>query len=186
MTPLHPSLPLIQGQIDPEKYSLNPCDTGGQYDIKAPVGATCAGYSHFVNVIEPEIGIYGMRCCQNTNDCDVRHSTYGARVILGEQYDFSGPRADGVLPRSTQCVDGSLPSNVTTTSPTVSATTTTFNLPTTTATTTSSSAQKTETPSANGSNTGTTDTKTSNAAPSNSIMMAATAVFAAAIGLMMA
>ncbi|KAF9580797.1 hypothetical protein BGW38_002407 [Lunasporangiospora selenospora] len=99
----------ITGQIDPTKYSLHPCDTGGQYDIKAPVGATCAGYAHFVNVIEPEVGVYGMRCCQTKTDCDVSHSTYGVRRIYGEQYDFSGPRPDGILPQSASCVDGKLP-----------------------------------------------------------------------------
>ncbi|KAI7825293.1 hypothetical protein BC939DRAFT_386935, partial [Gamsiella multidivaricata] len=77
----------ITGQIDPTKYNLNPCDQGGQYDIRAPVGASCAGYSAFVNVIEPYDGVYGMRCCQNSADCNVRQSTYGVRVIFGAQYD---------------------------------------------------------------------------------------------------
>ncbi|CAO3563679.1 unnamed protein product [Mortierella alpina] len=103
----------ISGQIDPVQYQLNPCDTGGQYDIKAPVGATCAGYAHFVNVIEPEIGAYGMKCCQQKADCDVSHSTYGVRRIYGEQTNFSGPRADGPLPLSLKCVNGKLPAGVT-------------------------------------------------------------------------
>ncbi|KAG9325948.1 hypothetical protein KVV02_005792 [Mortierella alpina] len=103
----------ISGQIDPVQYQLNPCDTGGQYDIKAPVGATCAGYAHFVNVIEPEIGVYGMKCCQQKVDCDVSHSTYGVRRIYGEQTNFSGPRADGPLPLSLKCVNGKLPAGVT-------------------------------------------------------------------------
>ncbi|KAI8606271.1 hypothetical protein EDD21DRAFT_296923, partial [Dissophora ornata] len=77
----------ITGQIDPTKYSLNPCDAGGQYDIRAPVGATCAGYGYFVNVIEPTDGVYGMKCCQNKGDCNVSQSTYGVRVIFGSQYD---------------------------------------------------------------------------------------------------
>ncbi|KAF9571873.1 hypothetical protein EC968_010601 [Mortierella alpina] len=103
----------ISGQIDPIQYQLNPCDTGGQYDIKAPVGATCAGYAHFVNVIEPEIGVYGMKCCQQKADCDVSHSTYGVRRIYGEQTNFSGPRTDGPLPLSLKCVNGKLPAGVT-------------------------------------------------------------------------
>ncbi|KAG0242647.1 hypothetical protein BGW41_003750 [Actinomortierella wolfii] len=104
----------VSGQIDPTKYSLNPCDQGGQYDIKAPVGASCAGYAHFVNVIEPIDGIYGMRCCQQKADCDVSHSTYGARRIFGENTDFSGPAPDGILPAAVNCVNGTLPGGSTT------------------------------------------------------------------------
>ncbi|KAF9571673.1 hypothetical protein EC968_000270 [Mortierella alpina] len=110
----------ITGQIDPAKYSLNPCDAGGQYDIRAPVGASCAGFNHFVNVIEPTDGIYGMKCCQNKEDCVVSKSTYGVRVIYGSQYDFSGPRPDGPLPASLGCVNGSLPGGSNTTQPSAS------------------------------------------------------------------
>ncbi|KAI1319200.1 hypothetical protein EDD11_004594 [Mortierella claussenii] len=105
----------ITGQIDPSKYNLNPCDAGGQYDIRAPVGATCAGYGYFVNVIEPTDGVYGMKCCQNQGDCNVGQSTYGVRVIFGSQYDFSGPRPDGPLPASVNCVNGQLPGGANTT-----------------------------------------------------------------------
>ncbi|KAK3832409.1 MAG: hypothetical protein J3R72DRAFT_404594 [Linnemannia gamsii] len=104
----------ITGQIEPSKYSLNPCDAGGQYDIRAPVGASCAGYAHFVNVIEPTDGLYAMRCCQNKADCVVSKSTYGVRVIFGEQWDWSGPHPDGLLPAAQNCVNGQLPGNVTT------------------------------------------------------------------------
>ncbi|KAG0215107.1 hypothetical protein BGX28_000812 [Mortierella sp. GBA30] len=102
----------ITGQIDPAKYNLNPCDAGGQYDIRAPVGASCAGFGYFVNVIEPTDGVYGMKCCQNKDDCVVGKSTYGVRIIFGTQYDFSGPRLDGPLPASLNCVNGSLPGGV--------------------------------------------------------------------------
>lgn len=84
-------------------------NSGGQYDIRAPVGASCAGYSHFVNVIEPTDGLYAMRCCQNSGDCVVSKSTYGVRVIFGEQWDWSGPHPDGLLPAAQGCVNGQLP-----------------------------------------------------------------------------
>ncbi|CAO3573119.1 unnamed protein product [Mortierella alpina] len=110
----------ITGQFDPAKYNLNPCDAGGQYDIRAPVGASCAGFNYFVNVIEPTDGVYGMKCCQNKEDCVVSKSTYGVRVIYGAQYDFSGPRPDGPLPASLGCVNGSLPGGSNTTLPSAS------------------------------------------------------------------
>ncbi|KAI8602240.1 hypothetical protein EDD21DRAFT_304001 [Dissophora ornata] len=177
----------ISGQIDPTQYSLNPCDTGGQYDIKAPVGATCAGFAHFVNVIEPEIGVYGMKCCQQKADCDVSHSTYGVKRIYGTTTDFSGPRADGTLPLSLQCVNGSLPAGVSTTAPSSGAATTSTVVAgksTTASATSAPAAQKTSSDSTSAS-----DTKVvaaANAASGNSVMMAATAVLATAVGLLMA
>ncbi|KAK3846220.1 MAG: hypothetical protein J3R72DRAFT_434375 [Linnemannia gamsii] len=183
----------ITGQIDPAAYSLNPCDTGGQYDIKAPVGATCAGFNHFVNVIEPEIGVYGMRCCQEKADCDVNHSTYGVKRIYGAQWDYSGPRPDGPLPLSLQCVNGKLPAGVTT-GPATPVATTSGAAPAAGASSTPAPAAATSAPSPS-SNTAVPDAKlaagskgttATNGASSNNIAMAATAVVAAAFGLIMA
>ncbi|KAI7817678.1 hypothetical protein BC939DRAFT_402359 [Gamsiella multidivaricata] len=177
----------ISGQIDPAQYSLNPCDTGGQYDIKAPVGATCAGFAHFVNVIEPEIGVYGMKCCQQKADCDVSHSTYGIKRIYGDKTDITGPRADGPLPLSLKCVNGALPAGVSTSAPSSgNATPTTASGSASTVPTTSSAStasQKTTEPEGKVES----DSKAApNAASGNNIMMAATAVMAAAAGLFMA
>ncbi|KAG0249056.1 hypothetical protein BGZ95_007717 [Linnemannia exigua] len=67
-----------------------------------------------------------MRCCQNSADCVVSKSTYGVRVIFGEQWDWSGPHPDGLLPAAQNCVNGQLPGNVTTAPlPTASASATT-------------------------------------------------------------
>jgi hypothetical protein len=53
----------ITGTIDPTKENLDPTDDGGQYDVKAPTGATCAGWDYFVNLIEPSGNTYCIRCC---------------------------------------------------------------------------------------------------------------------------
>ncbi|KAF9978206.1 hypothetical protein BGZ73_003387 [Actinomortierella ambigua] len=170
----------ISGQIDPTKYQLNPCDAGGQYDIKAPVGATCAGYPYFVNVIEPMDGIYGMRCCQVKTDCDVNHSTYGARRIYGANTDFSGPAPDGTLPAAANCVNGTLPSGNPTVVPSTAPTTVapsgsaTTSAPTgsTPTTVTTAAASSTSTPHSG--------------ASSSQIMMYATAVIVSVAGLLLA
>lgn len=167
---------------------MNPCDTGGQYDIKAPVGATCAGFNHFVNVIEPEIGVYGMRCCTEKADCDVSHSTYGVKRIYGMQWDYSGPRADGPLPLSLKCVNGTLPAGVTT-GPAAPAATGSAG-----AAAGSSSNTAAPAPAATSGAGSIPDAKlaagnkgtTTSGASSNNIAMAATAVVAAAFGLIMA
>ncbi|KAF9912927.1 hypothetical protein EC991_007540 [Linnemannia zychae] len=182
----------ITGQIEPSKYSLNPCDAGGQYDIRAPVGASCAGYKHFVNVIEPTDGLYAMRCCQNSADCVVSKSTYGVRVIFGDQWDWSGPHPDGLLPAAQNCVDGQLPGNVTTVPPSPTVTSGTINpsasvpvptatLPNTNSTTsavvgsTSSAGKPTPTPGTGG-----------NAGAVNKAAVVASALLAGITGLLLA
>lgn len=53
----------VTGQIDPIKAKLNTTDEGGQMDIKAPKGSSCAGWKYYVNLIEPAGNTYCMRCC---------------------------------------------------------------------------------------------------------------------------
>ncbi|KAG0206695.1 hypothetical protein BGX28_001894 [Mortierella sp. GBA30] len=76
----------VTGRIDRSKYGLSPKDGGGQYDIKAPVGAKCAGYNYFVQLTEPDAQIYCIRCCKNKADCPVNKSTYGCEKVLGGDY----------------------------------------------------------------------------------------------------
>ncbi|KAF9174546.1 hypothetical protein BGX21_010126 [Mortierella sp. AD011] len=185
----------ITGQIDPSKYSLSPCDQGGQYDIRAPVGASCAGYGYFVNVIEPYDGVYGMRCCTNKGDCNVSQSTYGVRVIFGSQYDFSGPRADGPVPGADQC-DGSTTTTATTTTAGATTSSTTTALPSSTSasgTTTIAQTSTTTVPASSSSasaipttNSTTTTPNPTSAASSSKIAMAATALLACVAGVLIA
>ncbi|KAG0005912.1 hypothetical protein BGZ80_001152 [Entomortierella chlamydospora] len=76
----------VTGRIDRSKYGLSKKDGGGQYDIKAPVGSKCAGYNHYVELIEPDQNIYCIRCCKNKIDCPVNKSTYGCKKVLGGNY----------------------------------------------------------------------------------------------------
>ncbi|KAF9916196.1 hypothetical protein BX616_004365 [Lobosporangium transversale] len=76
----------ITGRIDRSKYGLSRKDAGGQYDIKAPVGAKCAGYPYFVELVEPDIQIYCMRCCRNKSDCPTHKSTKGCKAVISGDY----------------------------------------------------------------------------------------------------
>ncbi|KAI1321150.1 hypothetical protein EDD11_007716 [Mortierella claussenii] len=76
----------ITGRIDRSKYGLSANDGGGQYDMRAPVGAICTGYNAFVQLTEPDAGIYCIRCCKNKSDCPVNRSTYGCVSVLGGDY----------------------------------------------------------------------------------------------------
>ncbi|KAG0278910.1 hypothetical protein BGZ95_002798 [Linnemannia exigua] len=76
----------ITGRMDGKKYGLNPKDGGGQYDIKAPVGASYTGYKYFVELVEPDSNIYCLRACKTKADCPVNKSTYGCKKVLGGNY----------------------------------------------------------------------------------------------------
>ncbi|KAF8952750.1 hypothetical protein BGZ46_003383 [Entomortierella lignicola] len=76
----------ITGRIDRTKYGLSSKDGGGQYDMKAPVGSKCAGYTSFVQLIEPDAQIYCLRCCKTKSDCPTNKSTDGCKAVLGGDY----------------------------------------------------------------------------------------------------
>ncbi|KAF9958033.1 hypothetical protein BGZ72_000964, partial [Mortierella alpina] len=176
----------ITGQIDPAKYNLNPCDAGGQYDIRAPVGASCAGFSHFVNVIEPTDGVYGMKCCQNKEDCVVSKSTYGVRVIYGSQYDFSGPRPDGPLPASLGCVNGTMPGGSNTTVPSASVSAPVGGITGSTSISSPAATSSAAFPAGSATTPNAKSDDSTSAGSSNAIMMTAAALLASALGLVLA
>lgn len=89
----------VTGQIDPSKAGLNVTDDGGQYDIMAPKGSTCAGWQYYVNLIEPSGNDYCIRCCNDTTNCNRGISQAGcARVVPG---DYSGPGVPAAAAAST-------------------------------------------------------------------------------------
>ncbi|CAO3613077.1 unnamed protein product [Mucor hiemalis] len=79
----------VTGQIDYTKANLDGTDGGGQMDIKAPTGSSCAGWDYYVNLIEPSTNTYCIRCCNDTQNCNRGISQDGcAKIIPG---DYSGP-----------------------------------------------------------------------------------------------
>ncbi|KAI9320827.1 hypothetical protein BX666DRAFT_1237817 [Dichotomocladium elegans] len=85
----------VTGQIDPTKDNLDLTDGGGQYDIKAPDGASCAGWDYFVNLVEPQSYTYCVRCCKSASDCNRGISEAGCEKIVPG--DYSGPLVNGSL-----------------------------------------------------------------------------------------
>ncbi|KAG0315443.1 hypothetical protein BGZ97_008234 [Linnemannia gamsii] len=79
----------ITGRIDRTKYGLKNSDGGGQYDIKAPRGASYAGYKYFVELVEPDKNTYCLRACKEKRDCNTGKSTYGCEGVLGKGFDYS-------------------------------------------------------------------------------------------------
>ncbi|KAF9134071.1 hypothetical protein BGW39_008144 [Mortierella sp. 14UC] len=76
----------ITGRINRSKYGLSPKDGGGQYDMRAPVGASFSGYNAFVQLTEPDSEIYCIRACMTKADCPVNKSTHGCVGVLGGDY----------------------------------------------------------------------------------------------------
>ena len=76
----------VTGRMDRTSYQLKDTDEGGQYDTRAPLGASCADYSSFVQIMEPANNIYCLRCCKSKHDCPVNRSTHGCNEVLGGQY----------------------------------------------------------------------------------------------------
>ncbi|CAI2168145.1 11821_t:CDS:1 [Funneliformis geosporum] len=77
------------GRIDISAYGLSSTDGGGQYDNAgggSPPGAICGGYEKFVNLIEPDIGLYCIRCCTDADKCDTGHSTDGCESVIPGDY----------------------------------------------------------------------------------------------------
>ncbi|KAL7321134.1 hypothetical protein PS15m_000945 [Mucor circinelloides] len=82
----------VTGQINPAKANLIASDEGGQMDVRAPMGSSCAGWKYYVNLIEPAGNTYCMRCCNDDRTCNRGISEKGcAHIIPG---DYSGPYGD--------------------------------------------------------------------------------------------
>ncbi|KAG0046348.1 hypothetical protein BGZ83_008490 [Gryganskiella cystojenkinii] len=76
----------ITGRIDRSKYGLSKNDGGGQYDLNAPHGSLCAGYTKYVQLVEPDDQIYCLRCCTSSGDCPTGQSTKGCKAVIGGDY----------------------------------------------------------------------------------------------------
>lgn len=76
----------VTGRIDRTKYKLKKSDGGGQYDNMDIQLATCNGYDHFVNLVEPNANIFCIRCCKDASDCNLGISTYGCEKIVPGNY----------------------------------------------------------------------------------------------------
>ncbi|KAF9971059.1 hypothetical protein BGZ73_006036 [Actinomortierella ambigua] len=87
----------VTGLINPTVYGMSMSDDGGQYDIKAPIGASCVGYASFVNLIEPSSSRFCMRCCKSATDCNVGISERGCERIVPGQYTLGGDMTSHLL-----------------------------------------------------------------------------------------
>ncbi|KAF9424662.1 hypothetical protein BGZ76_003485 [Entomortierella beljakovae] len=76
----------ITGLFNRRSYNLRRRDGGGQYDTKAPRRAKCYGYPYFVELVEPDIEKYCLRCCKHKKDCPTHMSHRGCVKVIGGIY----------------------------------------------------------------------------------------------------
>ncbi|UZO23390.1 uncharacterized protein OCT59_015730 [Rhizophagus irregularis] len=74
------------GFIKSANFAKGKGDGGGQYDTKAPSGAVCKGFKNFVNLVEPDINTFCIRCCTDTKKCKTGESTKGCAVVVPGDY----------------------------------------------------------------------------------------------------
>ncbi|KAF9948517.1 hypothetical protein BGZ72_009590 [Mortierella alpina] len=74
----------VSGRIDPAQYDFSKKDQGAAYHHGIAKGATCLGYSHFIQFIEPNTKTYCLRCCENKKDCPVEKSREGCKAAFGK------------------------------------------------------------------------------------------------------
>ncbi|KAG2176592.1 hypothetical protein INT44_007256 [Umbelopsis vinacea] len=75
----------VTGSINPAAYGLSANDQGGQYDNHGsgkPAHSACAGFPYYVQMVEPNINGFCIRCCTNYQDCNASRSEYGCHRVV--------------------------------------------------------------------------------------------------------
>ncbi|KAF7377924.1 hypothetical protein MSAN_00216200 [Mycena sanguinolenta] len=84
----------LTGCINPGSLDrLNAGDGGGQYDSSGgaggsgnPQGSACAGYNHYVELVEPGSNRACIRCCDDPADCPTNKDTQGCPAVISGNY----------------------------------------------------------------------------------------------------
>ncbi|KAI8091406.1 uncharacterized protein B0P05DRAFT_634512 [Gilbertella persicaria] len=118
----------VTGMMDYTKANLVGTDEGGQMDIKAPTGSSCAGWDYYVNLIEPISNTYCMRCCNDTTNCNRGISEKGCAYIIPG--DYSGPNSSSNSTTVAPSATTTAASSSTTTTDTVSSSSSSFSMTT--------------------------------------------------------
>ncbi|KAL1948723.1 hypothetical protein VTO73DRAFT_10529 [Trametes versicolor] len=85
---------MVTGCLDASKSSLDPSDTGGQFDVRFPNGAQCAygGYgASFIQLVEPAANRFCLRCCNKPDDqinCNSHQDRAGCQTAIPGTYAF--------------------------------------------------------------------------------------------------
>ncbi|KAK3815452.1 MAG: hypothetical protein J3Q66DRAFT_284605 [Benniella sp.] len=76
----------VTGTIDPAAFSLSTSDSGGMASRELPSGAQCIGYRYFIQFVEPDAGVFCLRCCHRESDCPTDQSDKGCKIVIPGDY----------------------------------------------------------------------------------------------------
>ncbi|GAB5588510.1 hypothetical protein Unana1_03410 [Umbelopsis nana] len=75
----------VTGKINPSAYGLSSNDQGGQYDNHGqgkPNFSACKGFPYYVQLVEPNLDGFCIRCCMSYQDCNASRSEYGCKRVV--------------------------------------------------------------------------------------------------------
>ncbi|CAO3573796.1 unnamed protein product [Mortierella alpina] len=78
----------ITGKLNPAAYGLDKADEGAAYHHSFAKHATCHGYDHFLQFIEPNTKTFCLRCCAKKQDCPVEKAREGCLAAFKESVEF--------------------------------------------------------------------------------------------------
>lgn len=76
----------MTGTFDRDQLGFDKDDEGGQSDPKHPNGALCQGYPYFVQLVEPDVQLFCLRCCKYRSDCPIDMSGEGCKKVIPGNY----------------------------------------------------------------------------------------------------
>ncbi|KAI9511047.1 hypothetical protein F5148DRAFT_975809, partial [Russula earlei] len=81
----------VTGCIDSSKFHFNADDAGGQFDVRFPNGARCTFGGSFIELVEPALNRFCLRCCSSPDDqinCNSHRDRTGCEHAIPGKYDF--------------------------------------------------------------------------------------------------
>ncbi|KAK3815453.1 MAG: hypothetical protein J3Q66DRAFT_402416 [Benniella sp.] len=76
----------VTGRFDPAAFSLSTSDSGGMASHKLPGRPSCVGFRYFIQFVEPNQGVYCIRCCHTNSNCPTDKGDQGCRVVIPGDY----------------------------------------------------------------------------------------------------
>jgi hypothetical protein len=76
----------VRGTFDPAAFSLSTSDQGGMASYKLSNGARCLGYRYFIQFVEPNEGVFCIRCCHNKDECPTDKADKGCKDVIPGAY----------------------------------------------------------------------------------------------------
>ncbi|KAF9951793.1 hypothetical protein BGZ65_005753, partial [Modicella reniformis] len=78
----------VTGRFDRCKHPLSIDDKGSSYDKTFPASSQCKGYNFYMQIVEPDLERYCLRCCNDEDDCPTGDGGDGCESVMGGDYDL--------------------------------------------------------------------------------------------------